>query len=157
MNPSKKSLISGLMILFSVSASSMTEKVSQSESDAARISMLEKALAPQKLDEVATLFAKANKERNAAVQFMLFSEQLKNKFKDRWPYWVSGVSSPWITSYEIKKIVQSKSSWKFRITYQWATADGPFNPPMVQNIVVAPVPEPINSSQKFWIIEFNEQ
>ncbi|QMT59079.1 hypothetical protein [Legionella sp. PC997] len=157
MNASKKSLISGLMILFSVSASSMTEQVSQSQSDAARISMLEKALAPQKLDEVATLFAKANKERNAAVQFMLFSEQLKNKFNDRWPYWVSGVSSPWITSYEIKKIAQSKSSWKFRITYQWATADGPFNPPMVQTIVVAPVPEPINSSQKFWIIEFNEQ
>lgn len=157
MDTAKKYLISGLMILFSVSASSMTENVSQAESDAARISMLEKALSPQKLDEVAPLFAKANKERNGAVQFMLFSEQLKNKFKDRWPYWVSGVSSPWITSFEIKKVVQSKNSWKFKITYQWATADGPFNPPMVQTIVVTPVPKNINASQKFWITEFNEQ
>ncbi|PWY57613.1 hypothetical protein DGG96_00505 [Legionella qingyii] len=156
MNTFKMYLISGLMIMFSVTASSMTEHVSQVESDAARISMLEKALAPQKLDEVATLFAKANKERNGAVQFMLFSDQLKEKFKDRWPYWVSGVSSPWITSYEIKKVVQSKNAWKFKITYQWATADGPFNPPMVQTIVVTPVPKNINASQKFWITEFNE-
>ncbi|KTC82275.1 hypothetical protein Lche_0539 [Legionella cherrii] len=150
-------MLSGLMILFSVSAQSMTENVSPSDSDAARISMLEKALAPQKLDGVANLFAKANKQRNGAVQYMLFSDQLKKKFKDQWPYWVSGVSSPWITSYKIKKMAQGKNSWKFEITYQWATADGPFNPPLVQTIVVAPVPKNINSSQKFWITEFKEK
>ncbi|HHF7368168.1 TPA: hypothetical protein ACPSKY_003319 [Legionella bozemanae] len=150
-------ILSGLMLFCSVTAQSMTENVSQSESDAARISMLEKALAPQKLDEVATLFAKANKERNGAVQFMLFSDQLKNKFKDSWPSWVSGVSSPWITAYEIKKTAQGKNSWKFKITYQWATASGPFNPSLVHTIVVTPVPKNINSSQKFWITSFNEQ
>lgn len=145
------------MILFSVNAQSMTENGAPSDSDAARIAMLEKALAPQRLDGVADLFAKANKQRNGAVQFMLFSDQLKKKFKDQWPYWVSGVSSPWITSYKIKKMAQGKNSWKFEITYQWATADGPFNPPLVQTIVVVPVPKNINSSQKFWITEFNEK
>ncbi|AWN72479.1 hypothetical protein LEAN103870_17075 [Legionella anisa] len=150
-------ILSGLMILVSVTAHCMTEHVAQAESDAARIFMLEKALAPQKLDEVATLFAKANKERNGAVQFMLFSDQLKNKYKDSWPAWVSGVSSPWITAYEIKKTAQSKNSWKFKITYQWATASGPFDPPLVQTIVVTPVPQNTNSSQKFWITSFNEQ
>ncbi|MBN9228478.1 MULTISPECIES: hypothetical protein [Legionella] len=150
-------MLSGLIFLCSVTAYSMTENVSQSDSDAARISMLEKALAPQKLDEVANLFAKANKQRNGAVQFMLFSDQLKKKYKDNWPYWVSGTSSPWITSYKIKKMAESKNSWEFEITYQWATADGPFNPPLVQTIVVAPVPKNMNSSQKFWIMEFNEK
>ncbi|QLZ67675.1 hypothetical protein FOLKNPGA_00448 [Legionella sp. PC1000] len=149
-------ILSGLMILCSITAHSMTENMSQSESDAARIFMLEKALAPQKLDEVATLFAKANKERNGAIQFMLFSDELKSKFKDSWPSWVSGVSSPWIIAYEIKKTAQSKNSWKFKITYQWATASGPFSPPLVQTIVVTPVPQNTNSSQKFWITSFNE-
>lgn len=158
MNPAKMySLFSGLMILFSFNAHGMDEQVSQTESDAARISMLERGLAPKKLEEVAPLFAKANKERNGAVQFMLFSDELKNKYKNNWPYWVSGTSSPWITSYEIKKTVQSKNSWKFKITYQWATASGPFNPPLVQTIVVSPVPKNSNSTQKFWITSFTEK
>ncbi|KTD14534.1 hypothetical protein Lgra_0565 [Legionella gratiana] len=157
MNMSKSCIIlSCCIILFSISAYSTTETVSQSESDSARIALLEKALAPQKMDEVALLFAKANQNRNGAVQFMLFSDQLKNKYKDRWPYWVSGVSSPWITSYIIKKRAQSKNSWEFKITYQWATAAGPFQPSLVQSIVVAPVPKDTDSSQKFWITEFNE-
>ena len=151
-------ILSCFMVLFSLSTQSMVDTVSQSQSDAARISMLEKALAPQKLDEVAPLFAKANKDRNGAVQFMLFSDKLKNKYKNQWPYWVSGVSSPWITSYTIKKNAQGKNSWKFKITYQWATAAGPFNPPLVQTIVVGPVPKNnMNSSQKFWITDFIER
>ncbi|ARB93229.1 hypothetical protein [Legionella longbeachae] len=149
-------ILSCCIILFSISAYSTTGTVPQSESDIARIAMLEKALAPQKVDEVATLFAKANKDRNGAVQFMLFSNPLKNKYKDRWPYWVSGVSSPWITSYTIKKEAQSKNTWKFKITYQWATASGPFQPSLVQTIVVAPVPKNASSSQKYWITQFNE-
>ncbi|WP_115708540.1 hypothetical protein [Legionella sainthelensi] len=157
MNISKSCVVlSCCIILFSISAYSITETVTQSESDNARIAMLEKALAPQKADEVAALFAKANKDRNGAVQFMLFSNSLKNKYTDRWPNWVSGVSSPWITSYTIKKEAQSKRSWKFTITYQWETASGPFLPPLVQTIIVAPVPKNTSSSQKYWIAQFIE-
>ncbi|MBL7480169.1 hypothetical protein IZU94_09360 [Legionella sp. 27fs60] len=131
--------------------------MTQAESDAARISMLERALAPETPDALAALFASANKNRNAAVQFMLFSEPLKNKYKDNWPYWVSGTSSPWITSFTIKKSVLNKHQWQFQITYQWATADGPFQPPMVQKILVEPVPKSLSSSQKFWITQLSEQ
>lgn len=148
--------LSCCIVLFSISAYSSSEAVRQSESTAARIAMLEKALAPQNIDEVVNLFAKANKERNGAVQFMLFSDSLKNKYKDRWPNWVSGVSSPWIISYTIKKSTQSKNSSKFEINYKWATSAGPFQPSLVQTIVVAPVPKNNNSSQKFWITQFNE-
>lgn len=145
------------MILSSYSIVSFAESVSQTESDAARISMLEKALAPDTPDALATLFATANKERNGAVQFMLFSDQIKNQYKDNWqPYWVSGTSSPWITAFKIKKTAQNNNKWQFQITYQWATADGPFQPSLVQNIVVEPVPKDANSSQKFWITKFSE-
>ncbi|WP_019215707.1 hypothetical protein [Legionella tunisiensis] len=130
--------------------------MSQSESDAARISMLEKALAPDSPDKVAALFAQANKDRNGAVQFMLFSQPLKNKYKDSWPYWVSGTSSPWITAYKIKKTSKDKTSWQFQITYQWATSSGPFNPPLVQTIIIEPVPKDSDSSQKWLITNFKE-
>ncbi len=130
--------------------------VSQSESDAARIAMLEKALAPDSPANVAALFAQANKDRNGAVQFMLFSPPLKNNYKDNWPYWVSGTSSPWITSYKIKETSKEKTVWQFQITYQWATSSGPFNPPLVQTIVVEPVPKDSDSSQKWLITKFKE-
>lgn len=158
MNYSKISFkLSIFLFLFPMMAYSMGENISKSESDAARISMLERAMAPQKIEDVATLFAKANKERNGAVQFMLFSDQLKNKYKDKWPYWVSGISSPWITSYKITKIDQGKYSWKYKITYHRATAAGPFSPSLVQIIVVTPVHKNSNTTQKFWITKFDEK
>ncbi|STX40302.1 Uncharacterised protein [Legionella donaldsonii] len=144
------------VILSSFLPVNATEAVPQSESDAARIAMLEKALAPDSPDKVAALFAQANKDRNGAVQFMLFSQSLKNKYKDNWPYWVSGTSSPWITSYKIKKTPKDKKCWQFQITYQWATSSGPFNPPLVQTIVVEPVPKDSDSSQKWLITRFQE-
>lgn len=145
-----------LFLLLTLSAPSIAETVPQSESDAARISMLERALAPKTPAAVASLFAEANKTRNGAVQFMLFSAPLKNKYKDSWPYWVSGTSSPWITSYRIKQIAHHKNSWQFQITYQWATSSGPFYPALVQTIIVEPIPKNIDSSQHFWISEFKD-
>ncbi|MBA2650325.1 MAG: hypothetical protein H0U75_12185 [Legionella sp.] len=102
-------------------------------SQTARIAQLEKALAPQSAEETAQLFAKANKMRNGALQFMLFSVGLKQKYQAYWPNWVSGVSSPWITSYEISKSVSSDSS--FTIKYNQATAAGPFEP-LIQTIKI---------------------
>lgn len=139
-----------------LSSTTIAETISQAESDAMRILMLEKALAPQTPLGLASMFAKANKDRNGAVQFMLFSNQLKNEYKNNWPYWVSGTSSPWILSFTIKKIAQNKDSWQFKITYQWATADGPFKPDLIQVIVVEPTPKASNSSQQWWISKFEE-
>ncbi|KTD18734.1 Uncharacterised protein [Legionella lansingensis] len=144
------------LVLFALPTLGLAEAISQSESDAARILMLEKALAPKTPDAVASMFAEANKDRNGAVQFMLFSDQLKNKYKDNWPYWVSGASSPWITSYKIKKTAQKKNSWQFQITYEWATSAGPFQPALLQTIVVEPVPKNIHASQQWWITQFSE-
>ncbi|WP_298627902.1 hypothetical protein [uncultured Legionella sp.] len=152
----KQLALLGFIGVFFCSTISLAGSIPQTESDAARISMLEQALAPDSPDALATLFATANKNRNAAVQFMLFSDQLKNKYKDNWPYWVSGTSSPWITSFTIKKNVNRENAIQFQITYQWATADGPFSPPLVQTIIVEPVPKGTSSSQKYWITRFSE-
>lgn len=150
----QKLIISCFIVFLTLTTNAIAAQNSQSESDKARIFMLEKALAPDSTEAVANLFAKANKERNAAVQFMLFSDQLKTKFKDSWPNWVSGVSSPWITSYTIKKAAGKNG--QYQITYQWATAKGPFQPPLLQTITVESAPQNLAGSQKFWISQFNE-
>ncbi|MBA2651123.1 MAG: hypothetical protein H0U73_02460 [Tatlockia sp.] len=146
-----------LLSLAIFSTTGMAEGISQADSDAARILMLEKALTPDTPIAVADLFAKANKERNGAVQYMLFSDDLKNKYQDYWqPSWVSGTSSPWITSYTIKKMAEEKNKSQFQITYQWATASGPFQPPLVQTITVEPVAQTTEAPQKLWISQFIE-
>lgn len=125
-----------------------------SESDTARITMLEKALAPQTPKAVAQLFAIANQTRNGAIQYMLFSNSLKKAFKDNWPNWVSGTSSPWITGWKIKTIRKDKKETVFEIQYEWATAAGPFKPDLIQQIVVQQASD--ESTQKFWVTDFKE-
>lgn len=150
--------IPALMIaLVFYSTACLSNPMLKTESDAARIHMLERALAPETAEDAANLFALANKNRNGAVQFMLFSQALKEKYKEAWPSWVSGTSSPWITSYTIKKTVEKSNVWQFEITYQWATSSGPFNPPLVQTIQIEPVPENSDSSQQFLITSLEEK
>lgn len=88
---------------------------------------------------------------------MLFSEALKKEYENSWPFWVSGTSSPWITSYSIKKLKHSTDIFTYQITYQWATSAGPFHPPLVQTIKVVQVPKNTTSTQKWWIISIKEQ
>lgn len=151
----QKFALIGCLTLFSTV--SLSSPPSETPSDAARITMLERALAPATAEGVAKLFAMANQSRNGAVQFMLFSPSLKDQYKDAWPSWVSGTSSPWITSYTIKKITQQDRVAQFEITYQWATSSGPFNPPLVQTIQVEPVTGNSDTSQKFWITSLKEK
>jgi len=152
-----KRLVISLLLLSSFSIPATAETIPQTKRDVAQILMLEKALAPQTPEALALLFAKANQSRNGAVQFMLFSPSLKNKYKESWPYWVSGVSSPWLTSYSIKKIKHSARSWEFQIHYQGATAAGPIPTALVQTIQVEPVPRELNASQTWWITQLKEE
>lgn len=142
------------LIIYMIISGFFASAAIANESDTARITMLEKALAPQTPVSVAELFATANQTRNGAVQYMLFSESLKKDFKDTWPNWVSGTSSPWITGWKIKMIREDKKESVFKIQYQWATAAGPFKPDLVQQIVIKRANE--ESTQKFWITDFKE-
>lgn len=152
-----KPLILSFLFLLFLSKNTLSEEMPVTESLNARINMLEKALAPQTPEALAHLFAEANKNRNGAVQYMLFSEGLKKQYKDAWPFWVSGTSSPWITGYSVNKKMENNKKWTFQIHYQWATADGPFKPDLLQEIQVEAVPEKADTQQKFWISVFKDK
>lgn len=150
----KKVMFSSLLMMLLISNLHAADAMTN---DAAHINMLEKALAPQNPDALAALFALANKERNGAVQYMMFSDAIKKQYKNNWPYWVSGSSSPWITAYKIKKTTLGNQHWQYQITYDWATAAGPFKPSLVQTIDVQPVGNESNSTQKFQITKLTSQ
>ena len=62
-------------------------------------------------------FAEANKKREGAIQFGIYNEKLRLENFDTLSqmYWVTGTSSPWITSYDIKKTGENA----YTITYHW--------------------------------------
>lgn len=56
-------------------------------------------------EDAVLLWAKGVKLRNAAMQYAALSRELKRQYSKAWertaPEWVTGVSSPWISRYEI--------------------------------------------------------
>lgn len=58
--------------------------------------------------EVAKIWASGLKNRNAALQYSVMNDELKEKYKidleKNAPNWVTGFSSPWIDSYSILSI-----------------------------------------------------
>ena len=59
-------LLIRLIVLIPFSTSCFSQPMTQDESDAARISMLERALAPETPDALAVLFASANKKQECS-------------------------------------------------------------------------------------------
>jgi hypothetical protein len=78
-------------------------------------------------EETALVYAKGVQKRNGVMQYSVMSNSLKEVFKkEMWnEYWVTGVSSPWVSSY---KIVSKKGvviAHKITIEFSWATSSGP--------------------------------
>lgn len=72
--------------------------------------------------ECADLYAKAVKERKGVIQYGLMSAKLRaaNKKGFEELNWVTGVSSPWVTTYNVK----DTGNGNFKITFNWATSAG---------------------------------
>ncbi|WP_024831237.1 stalk domain-containing protein [Ruminiclostridium josui] len=72
--------------------------------------------------ECAELYAKAIEERKGVLQYGLMSPQLRAVKKTYFEEldWVTGVSSPWITTYNIK----DNGDGTFKITFHWTTSAG---------------------------------
>ncbi len=72
--------------------------------------------------ECADMYAKAVKERKGVIQYGLMSSQLRIAQKTRFEEmnWVTGVSSPWVTTYNVK----DNGDGTFKITLHWATSTG---------------------------------
>lgn len=77
---------------------------------------------PTSAEETVESYAKAIKERKGAIQYALFSDKLReaNRAKFEEMNWVTGVSSPWVTGYDIK----NTGNGTYDITFHWATSTG---------------------------------
>lgn len=80
--------------------------------------------------DVANIWAEGIKTRNGTMQYAVMCPKLKEQFKKEQdengnPAWVTGVSSPWITEYEIKQIKNISPIQKdITIKFEWATSAG---------------------------------
>ncbi|MEH7346817.1 hypothetical protein V7122_23590 [Bacillus sp. JJ1532] len=94
-----------------------------------QISLLENAVAPVSASDAVNQWSKAITNRNGAYQYALFTLDLKEKTKTYFDNngWVTGTSSPWISSYKIKNEKKiNKSTYTYAVELQLETSTGPF-------------------------------
>lgn len=75
-----------------------------------RVQLLEQALQPTQASSLISMYAEAVKNRNGAVQYMLYCDDLQKKFLPDFQRmnWVTGVSSPSVMSYKIDTQAEGK-------------------------------------------------
>jgi hypothetical protein len=73
-------------------------------------------------EQCAQMYAKAVKERNGALQYALYSDNLRQGTEKDFENtnWVTGFSSPWVDSYDIK----ADGKGVYSIVFHWATSTG---------------------------------
>lgn len=105
--------------------------------------------APNTADKAVNMYARAVKDRKGALQYALFSDKLKAEYKAGFEEmnWVTGVSSPWVTGYDIK----DNREGDYDIVFHWATSAGK-SPDSIIKLTVAK-----KTGQEFWeIIKLQE-
>jgi len=139
--------------LFLLSTYSFGETISQLTDR--RISLLEAALAPKTPQSVAISWAKAAKNRNGAIQYMLMCPDLQQKYLSNLEAlnWVTGISSPWVSDFKILSQRKNAKSWIFTIQYVLSTS-GKSAGTDVDTITVVRADTQSNSQQSFCISKF---
>lgn len=87
-----------------------------------QIAQLELALAPKNSLAAVDSWAKAVQGRNGAWQYAVMTPDLKKKSYDNFVSfnWVTGTSSPWVKSYEVKEQgKQDDSSYRYSVKFTW--------------------------------------
>ncbi|MCA1993331.1 MAG: hypothetical protein LDL41_15015 [Coleofasciculus sp. S288] len=123
------SIWSSLLLVILIAAplvAPTTSQPSQTQLEQRRIRMLESALAPQTAEEAVLTWARGVKTRNGALQFAVFSPELRSKREADYvaANWVTGASSPWVESYKIIRQEQDAEGWEFEVEYQLASSVG---------------------------------
>jgi hypothetical protein len=94
------------------------------------IALIENTLIPASADEAIKLWGRGEQARNGALQYAALSPQLRQEadknYHVRYPYWVTGVSSPWVGPITIKR--QDKLS-DTKIEYTLSFPEITSNPP----------------------------
>ncbi|MEL7571043.1 MAG: hypothetical protein AAGU14_10875 [Eubacteriaceae bacterium] len=80
-------------------------------------------------EDAAKVWAEGLMIRSAAMQYSSMSVNLKEKYakelENTFPNWVTGMSSPWISGYELDKIEQTENIYIYYLTFSTATSTGP--------------------------------
>ncbi|WP_206812456.1 hypothetical protein [Paradesulfitobacterium ferrireducens] len=88
-----------------------------------QVELLEKAIAPSTPREAVTKWAEGFKTRNGALQFAVFSPELRDKLRPQW-VWITGQSSPWVESYQIADEKQkSADAFEYIVKFNMATSE----------------------------------
>lgn len=93
-----------------------------------QVEQLQRALAPGSPEVAAQTWAKGVKERNGAEQYAALSTDLRNQMKDSFAQnnWVTGVSSPWVESYQVTHEQRLDSNtFQYHVEFNYATSTGP--------------------------------
>lgn len=84
------------------------------------------ACSPQ---QAALTWAKGLKMRSAALQYSVMSKKLKEEYarelEKNNPNWVTGISSPWVESYEIAGIKTKEDTFTIKMLISTRTSTGP--------------------------------
>lgn len=98
-----------------------TEKI---DSINAQLNLLYQYVYPKSPDEAVEKWAYGVKYRNGALQYAVLSPSLKNIRKASYERvnWVTGVSSPWVDSYDINKLKEDE----YEVTFHLKTSTGPY-------------------------------
>jgi len=99
----------------------------EAEAEKTRIQLLESALEPKGPHAAAEMWAEAVKTRNGALQYAIMSPELKKEYYSFFVGlgWVTGVSSPWIESYEIAERYRlDNEKYRFEVVFTYTDSTG---------------------------------
>lgn len=79
----------------------------------------------------ARIWARGVEERNGALQYAVMTRQLKQAYASdleaAFPNWVTGVSSPWVDSFQVLSIRETREDvFTARLQFVTATSSGPY-------------------------------
>jgi len=80
-------------------------------------------------EDAAKVWSKGLMKRSAAMQYSQMSKSLKDRYASSleqiFPNWVTGLSSPWISGYEITKSDETDNTFIYHIVFLTQTSTGP--------------------------------
>lgn len=92
-----------------------------------QLERLEDGIIPTEPNDTVQLWAKAVKARNGALQYALFTENIKAGVKQSFEqfHWVTGASSPWVEKFKVTGQEEQKDkSILYTVEFKLATSNG---------------------------------
>lgn len=129
----------GAKVSWDEASQTVTIDAPEAQSLERQVELLQKAIAPATPQDAVKQFAEAIKTRNGAWQYALLTPEMQLQKKETFTEmgWVTGVSSPWVDSYDIDEGKQkSINEWQFDVSFVYATSTDKSEPEVEQISVV---------------------